>query len=171
MEIHGRSKLRGTTVGLALPSGSDGMQRLSIVLPNYNYGAFIGEAVESALAVDWPDVEVIVVDDGSTDNSLEVLAGFGSRITVITQENSGPRVACNRGFAASNGYVVIFLDSDDVLAPSIPSWPSAHRAPRRRCTGWPSRRGASPRCWLPPRWPGDWSRGDSPRNVPPMTDN
>jgi cellulose synthase/poly-beta-1,6-N-acetylglucosamine synthase-like glycosyltransferase len=120
MNIHGRSKVgTGTTVGSALPSGSDGMQRLSIVLPNYNYGAFIGEAVESALSVDWPDVEVIVVDDGSTDDSLDVLHGFGGRIRVITQENSGPRVACNRGFAESSGDVVIFLDSDDVLAPSI----------------------------------------------------
>ena len=95
------------------------MHRLSIVLPNYNYGRFIGEAVESALRVDWPDIEVIVVDDGSTDHSLDVLAGFGGRVTVIEQENAGPRVACNRGFAESHGDVVIFLDSDDVLEPSI----------------------------------------------------
>jgi glycosyltransferase involved in cell wall biosynthesis len=95
------------------------MQRLSVVIPNYNYGRFIGQAVDSALAVDWPDVEVIVVDDGSTDYSLDVLHGFGDRITVIAQENAGPRVACNRGFAESRGDVVIFLDSDDVLEPSI----------------------------------------------------
>lgn len=95
------------------------MERLSVVMPNYNYGRFIGEAVESALALDWPDVEVIVVDDGSTDDSLEVLASFGDKITVIRQENSGPRVACNRGFAVSHGDAVIFLDSDDVLEPSI----------------------------------------------------
>ncbi len=95
------------------------MQRLSVVSPNYNYGRFIGQAVESALAVDWPDVEVIVVDDGSTDYSLDVLHGFGDQITVIAQENAGPRVACNRGFAQSRGDVVIFLDSDDMLEPSI----------------------------------------------------
>ncbi len=95
------------------------MQQLSVVIPNYNYGRFVGAAVESALAVDWPDVEVIVVDDGSTDDSLSVLAAFGSRITVVAQENAGPRVACNRGFAASRGDVVIFLDSDDVLDPSV----------------------------------------------------
>jgi glycosyltransferase involved in cell wall biosynthesis len=92
---------------------------LSIVIPNYNYGGFIGEAVASALAVDWPDLEVIVVDDGSTDQSLDVLAGFGKRIRVIRQENAGPREACNRGFAESRGDVIIFLDSDDALEPAI----------------------------------------------------
>lgn len=97
----------------------EAMQRLSIVIPNYNYGRFVREAVESALAVDWPSVEVIVVDDGSTDDSLKILAGFGDRIRLMTQENSGPRVACNRGFAASCGDAVIFLDSDDVLDPLI----------------------------------------------------
>lgn len=95
------------------------MRQLSIVIPNYNYGDFVGEAVASALAVDWPDVEVIVVDDGSTDDSLDVLADLREQITLLTQENSGPRVACNRGFAASTGDAVIFLDSDDVLEPSI----------------------------------------------------
>lgn len=93
--------------------------RFSVVMPNYNYGRFVGDAVRSALAVDWPDVEVIVVDDGSTDDSLEVLAEFGDRITVLTQPNSGPRVACNRGYAVSSGDIVIFLDSDDQLEPSV----------------------------------------------------
>ncbi|MFC5141974.1 glycosyltransferase [Actinomycetospora rhizophila] len=102
----------------AVPSSTP-MSTLSIVIPNFNYGAFVSDSVRSALAVDWPDVEVIVVDDGSTDNSLEVLRSFGDRITVISQENAGPRVACNRGFAASRGDAVIFLDSDDVLEPTI----------------------------------------------------
>lgn len=95
------------------------MRQLSIVIPTYNYGWLVGEAVESALAVDWPDVEVLVVDDGSTDHSLAVLESFGSRITVIAQENTGPRVACNRGFPESSGDAVTFLASDDVLEPSI----------------------------------------------------
>ena len=95
------------------------MHRLSVIIPNYNYGRFIGSAIGSALAVDWPDIEVIVVDDGSTDDSRSVIRGFGPRIVTIFQQNSGPRVACNVGFAASTGDVVIFLDSDDVLAPSI----------------------------------------------------
>lgn len=95
------------------------MRRLSVVMPNYNYEAFVGAAIDSALAVDWPDVEVIVVDDGSTDGSRAIIEGYGSRITAIFQDNAGPRVACNTGFAASTGDVVIFLDSDDMLEPSI----------------------------------------------------
>ena len=51
--------------------------KFSIVIPNYNYGRFVGQAIESALAVEWPDLEVIVVDDGSTDNSREVIESFG----------------------------------------------------------------------------------------------
>lgn len=65
------------------------LSTLSIVIPNFNYGAFVSDSVRSALAVDWPDVEVIVVDDGSADDSLRVLEGFGYRITVISQENAG----------------------------------------------------------------------------------
>ncbi|GIG53428.1 glycosyltransferase family 2 protein [Demequina activiva] len=95
------------------------MRRLSVVMPNYNYEDFVGAAIESALAVDWPDVEVIVVDDGSTDGSRAIIEGFGSRITAIFQDNSGPRVACNAGYEASTGDVVIFLDSDDMVEPSI----------------------------------------------------
>ena len=95
------------------------MRRLSVIIPNYNYGKFIGSAIGSALAVEWPDIEVIVVDNGSTDDSRSVIRGFGSRITAIFQENAGPRGACNVGFAASTGDVVVFLDSDDVLDPLI----------------------------------------------------
>lgn len=95
------------------------MRNLSVIIPNFNYGDFVEHAVRSALELDWPTVEVIVVDDGSTDDSLEVLAGFGDKITVVSQENQGPRVACNRGFELSTGDAVIFLDSDDVLDPGI----------------------------------------------------
>ncbi|WFG44921.1 glycosyltransferase family 2 protein [Pseudonocardia alni] len=95
------------------------MRALSVVIPNHNYGEFVGAAVTSALDVDWPSVEVVVVDDGSTDDSRAILRGFGDRITLIEQDNAGPRVACNRGFAASSGDAVIFLDSDDVLDPGI----------------------------------------------------
>jgi glycosyltransferase involved in cell wall biosynthesis len=86
------------------------MRRLSVVIPNYNYERFVGAAIRSALAVDWPDLEVIVVDDGSTDDSRSVIAGFEGRVTAIFQQHSGPRMACNAGFAASSGDVVTFLD-------------------------------------------------------------
>ncbi|MFC0681402.1 glycosyltransferase family 2 protein [Lysobacter korlensis] len=95
------------------------MQRISVIICNYNYADFVGRSIDSALALEWPDVEVIVVDNGSTDSSREVIAGFGSRIRVLLQENMGQRVASNNGFAMSTGDVVMFLDSDDMLVPSL----------------------------------------------------
>jgi len=92
---------------------------VSVIIPNYNYGDYVGAAIQSALNLDWPDVEVIVVDDGSTDHSRAVIAGFGSRLSAILQENAGQLSACNKGFSRSRGEIVIFLDSDDLLAPSL----------------------------------------------------
>ena len=92
---------------------------VSVIIPNYNYGDYVGAAIQSALNLDWPDVEVIVVDDGSTDHSRAVIAGFGSRISAILQENAGQLSACNEGFSRSRGEIVVFLDSDDLLAPSL----------------------------------------------------
>ncbi|MEN3347360.1 MAG: hypothetical protein V7632_995 [Bradyrhizobium sp.] len=88
---------------------------LSIVIPNFNYQEFIGQAIESALAIDWPDVQVIVVDDGSTDGSRAVIGAYADRVTVLHQPNQGQVVAYNTGFAVARGEVVIFLDSDDLL--------------------------------------------------------
>ncbi|GAB4082288.1 glycosyltransferase family 2 protein [Modestobacter muralis] len=93
--------------------------RISVIIANYNYGRFVGKAIESALALDWDDMEIIVVDDGSTDDSREVIARFEDRVTIIHQENSTQRVARNRGYAVSTGDVIIHLDSDDVLFPSL----------------------------------------------------
>ena len=95
------------------------MKTLSVVIPNYNYGDFVGAAIESALALDWPDVEVIVVDDGSTDHSRAVIARYACRVKAIVQENGGQAAAYNTGFAHSRGDAVVFLDSDDLLAPSL----------------------------------------------------
>ncbi|WP_200806229.1 glycosyltransferase family 2 protein [Demequina sp. NBRC 110052] len=95
------------------------MERLSVVIPNYNYGRFIEAAIDSALAVDWPDVEVIVVDDGSTDDSRERIAAYGDRITAVFQANAGAREASNVGFARSTGDAIVFLDSDDLLEPTL----------------------------------------------------
>lgn len=91
--------------------------RVSIIISNYNYGEWLGAAIDSALAQEHPDVEVIVVDDGSTDGSTDVIAAYGDRVTARFQANAGQGAACNAGFRQSTGDVVIFLDSDDVLLP------------------------------------------------------
>ncbi len=96
------------------------MKRLSVIIANYNYAQFVAAAIDSALALRWPDVEVIVVDDGSTDESAEVISRYADRVTVLLCENGTQRVAVNRGFALSSGDVVVFLDADDVLPPDLP---------------------------------------------------
>jgi len=93
--------------------------KLSIAIPNYNYADYVADAIDSALGLDWPDAEVIVVDDGSTDNSRTVIESYGSRITALFKENAGQFSAMNAGFERSRGDVVIFLDSDDYLDSSI----------------------------------------------------
>ena len=92
---------------------------VSIIINNYNYGRFVGSAIESALNQTYPHVEVIVVDDGSTDESPAVIARYGGRITSLRQQNRGQAGAVNAGFLRARGDVVIFLDSDDVLLPHI----------------------------------------------------
>lgn len=88
----------------------------SIVIPVYNTGSFLPETIRSALAQDVPGVEVIVVDDGSTDDSHEVAQGF-DQVTTIRQKNAGDSAARNTGLARATGEFVVFLDHDDVLEP------------------------------------------------------
>lgn len=92
---------------------------ISVIIPNYNYDAFLGAAIDSALALDWEDVEVIVVDDGSTDGSRAVIEEYSDRVIAIYQANAGQATACEAGFERSRGEIVIFLDSDDLLDPSL----------------------------------------------------
>lgn len=91
--------------------------RISVIINNYNYGAFLPRAVQSAL--DQTDVlaEVVVVDDGSTDNSREVINGFGNQIIPVFQENAGQAAAINAGVRRSSGEILCFLDADDWWAP------------------------------------------------------
>lgn len=97
------------------PTGPRNELTFSIVIANFNYARFVADAIESALGQTWPHVEVIVVDDGSSDDSQEVINRYSDRVRVIFQPNSGQRVANNTGFAASHGDIVVFLDADDVL--------------------------------------------------------
>ncbi|PSB15644.1 glycosyl transferase [Phormidesmis priestleyi ULC007] len=90
---------------------------ISIIINNYNYDRFLSQAIDSALNQTYFNIEVIVVDDGSTDSSREIIATYGDRITAIFQENGKQGAALNSGFAASHGDIVLFLDSDDYLLP------------------------------------------------------
>ena len=90
---------------------------VSIVIPNYNYGRYLRIAIDSALAQTYSPVEVIVVDDGSTDDSRAVIESYGGRISPIIKGNGGHGSALNAGYAASRGEIVIFLDADDELMP------------------------------------------------------
>jgi hypothetical protein len=92
---------------------------VSIIINNYNYGRYLGEAIRSALQQTYAAVEVVVVDDGSTDDSREVLAHFSGRLTPVLKANGGQASAFNAGFAHCHGDVVIFLDADDSLCPHI----------------------------------------------------
>ena len=90
------------------------LRSFSIVITNYNYAPFLAEAIESALNQTVP-AEVIVIDDGSTDNSRTIIANYGDRIHAVFQENGGQASAYNAGFGVCHGDLILFLDSDDVL--------------------------------------------------------
>jgi glycosyltransferase involved in cell wall biosynthesis len=90
-----------------------GMPLVSILINNYNYGRFLSKAIDSALRQTYRNIEVIVVDDGSTDNSREIIAGYGKKIIPVLKENGGQASAFNAGVAASKGEIICFLDSDD----------------------------------------------------------
>ena len=91
---------------------------VSIVVNNYNYGRFLSRSVDSALGQTYRHVEVVVVDDASTDGSQDIILAFGQRVTpILNVLNAGHGAAFNSGFAASRGEIVIFLDADDYLYP------------------------------------------------------
>jgi glycosyltransferase involved in cell wall biosynthesis len=90
---------------------------ISVIIPTYNYDRFLREAIDSVLAQTYPAQEIIVVDDGSTDDTPRILAEYGDRIRVIRQDNLGVSAARNTGIAAARGEWVAFLDSDDVWRP------------------------------------------------------
>ncbi len=92
-------------------------EKVSIIIDNYNYARFLREAVDSALCQTYPYTEVIVVDDGSTDDSHDVIASYGDRIVPVLKANGGQGSAFNAGFEVSSGRIILFLDADDFLQP------------------------------------------------------
>jgi glycosyl transferase family 2 len=100
--------------GAAVPA-----MTLSVIIANHNYRDFVGAAIESALAIDWPDKEVIIVDDASTDDSRTVIEGFSGRVEAYFRPKSDQLGAHIFGFEQSTGDVVIFLDADDLLEPEV----------------------------------------------------
>jgi glycosyltransferase involved in cell wall biosynthesis len=91
---------------------------VSVIIPAYNRAHTVRETVDSVLGQTYGKLEVIVVDDGSKDNTQEVLREYGARIKNIRQENAGQMVARNRGIAEATGEIVTFLDSDDIWLPT-----------------------------------------------------
>jgi glycosyltransferase involved in cell wall biosynthesis len=90
---------------------------VSIIIGNYNYGRYVGEAIDSALSQTYDRIEVIAVDDGSTDNSPEVIRSYGDRILPLFKANGGQSSAFNLGFKSAQGDIICFLDSDDIMQP------------------------------------------------------
>ena len=88
---------------------------VSVIIGNYNYGQYLGAAIDSVFQQTYSHLELIVVDDGSTDHSRQVMATYGERIVALYQQNGGQTAAFNTGIAQAQGEIVCFLDSDDTF--------------------------------------------------------
>jgi len=93
-------------------------KKVSVVIPTYNYGQFIAGAIEGALEQTRPPDEIVVVDDGSIDNTEIIVSEFGTEVRYIKQDNAGVCAARNKGVAESCGELIAFLDADDIWEPT-----------------------------------------------------
>ncbi|MGE5294771.1 MAG: glycosyltransferase family 2 protein [Solirubrobacterales bacterium] len=93
--------------------------RVSVIIPTYNRATYVPRAIDSVLSQKYRDLEIIVVDDGSKDNTREVVAAYGAPVRYIFQENQGPGAARNQGIRVAAGAYLAFLDSDDVWMPTF----------------------------------------------------
>jgi glycosyltransferase involved in cell wall biosynthesis len=98
-------------------SHNDSYPLVSVIIPNYNYGRYLKNSIDSVLNQTYENIEIIVVDDGSTDDSVEIAMSYGQSLNLICQKNSGVSAARNNGLANINGTYVCFLDSDDSWEP------------------------------------------------------
>ena len=95
--------------------------KVSIVIPAYNAADYVREAIDSILAQDYPEVELIVLDDGSTDNSLEIIKDYEGQLVWGSHENMGQANTMNKGWQMASGVILSYLSADDVLMPSAVS--------------------------------------------------
>ena len=93
-------------------------KKVSVIIPNYNYGRYVSQAIDSVLNQTYANIEVIVVNNGSTDNSIEVLKGYEDQIYLVDQENLGQSGARESGLAKATGDFIAFLDADDMWEPT-----------------------------------------------------
>jgi glycosyltransferase involved in cell wall biosynthesis len=100
---------------IAAPTSTEHRPLATVVIINYNYEKFVAAAIDSALAQSYEPLEVVVVDDGSTDGSRTVIARYKDRVRTVLQDNGGQGSTYNTGWRAAQGEFVLFLDSDDVL--------------------------------------------------------
>jgi len=134
---------------------------ISVIIPCYNYGKYLGEAVESVLCQDYPDLEIIVVDDGSTDDSTSIAREIirnnpESQISLIEQKNSGePAIARNTGIMAARGDYIICLDADDKMATDALTYMAQHVSSNRVVFGIMRAFGQINQDYHPSRFPPD----------------
>ncbi len=107
--------------------------RVSVIIPTYNRGYMLPDALDSVLAQDFDNYELIVIDDGSTDNTLTILDGYLNRVKVYRQMNQGVSAARNHGITVSSGNLIAFLDSDDLWLPQKLAIQAAFFNANNRC--------------------------------------
>jgi glycosyltransferase involved in cell wall biosynthesis len=104
---------------------------VSIITPSFNQGHFIEETIQSVLGQDYPNIEYLVIDGGSTDKTLEILRKYESRLKWISEPDGGQSQAINKGFGMARGEIVAWLNSDDTLLPGAISKAASHLAANR----------------------------------------
>lgn len=91
---------------------------ISVVITCYNYAHYVGKAIDSVLSQSRAAEEIVVIDDGSTDNSWDIISAYGDKIRAIRKQNEGYKATINRGYSETRSAIVMFLDADDVLYPT-----------------------------------------------------